>query len=97
MPGNRISQIVAGQRNITSDTALRLGHYFGTSPQFWLDLQAAYDLRLAETKTGAAIKRLPTLTARRKRPSHAGPPPAALRGIARGADTQIKREPDRPL
>ena len=97
VPGNRISQIVSGQRNITGDTALRLGHFFGTSPQFWLNLQATYDLRVAETKTGATIKRLPTLMARRKRQSDGQPPPAALRGIARGADTQIKREPDRPL
>ena len=69
VPGNRISQIVSGQRNITGDTALRLGHFFGTSPQFWLNLQAIYDLRVAETKTGATIKSLPTLTAWRKRQS----------------------------
>ena len=69
VPGNRISQIVSGQRNITGDTALRLGHFFGTSPQFWLNLQATYDLRVAETKTGATIKSLPTLTAWRKRQS----------------------------
>jgi antitoxin HigA-1 len=67
VPGNRISQIVSGQRSITGDTALRLGHFFGTSPQFWLNLQATYDLRVAEAKTGATIKSLPTLTARQKR------------------------------
>lgn len=61
VPGNRISQIVTGQRAISGDTALRLGHFFGTSPQFWLNLQATYDLRVAEQKTGATIKRLPTL------------------------------------
>ena len=61
VPGNRISQIVNGQRAISGDTALRLGHFFGTSPQFWLNLQATYDLRVAEQKTGATIKRLPTL------------------------------------
>jgi addiction module HigA family antidote len=67
VPGNRISQIVTGHRAITGDTALRLGHFFGTGPQFWLNLQAAYDLRLAEEKTGATIKSLPTLTTGHKR------------------------------
>ena len=61
VPGNRFSQIVTGQRAISGDTALRLGHFFGTSPQFWLNLQTTYDLRVAEQKTGATIKRLPTL------------------------------------
>ena len=67
VPGNRISQIVLGHRAITGDTALRLGHFFGTNPQFWLNLQATYDLRVAEEKAGASIKNLPTLTTRRKR------------------------------
>lgn len=67
VPGNRISQIVTGQRAISGDTALRLGHFFGTSPQFWLNLQATYDLRVAEQKTGATIKRLSTLAAKRKK------------------------------
>ena len=48
VPPNRISQIVAGKRNITADTALRLGKWFGTSARFWLNLQQLYDLRLAE-------------------------------------------------
>jgi addiction module HigA family antidote len=48
-----------GRRAITADTALRLGHWFGTSPQFWLNLQTLYDLRLAENEKGAEIKRLP--------------------------------------
>ena len=63
VPGNRISQIVTGQRAISGDAALRLGHLFGTSPQFWLNLQATYDLRVAEQKTGAMIKSMPTLAA----------------------------------
>ena len=63
VPGNRFSQIVTGQRAISGDTALRLGHFFGTSPQFWLNLQATYDLRVAEQKTGAMIKSMPTLAA----------------------------------
>ena len=48
VPVNRITQIVHGKRSITGDTALRLGHWFGTSAQFWLNLQSAYDIRVAE-------------------------------------------------
>ncbi len=61
VPTNRITQILNGQRAITGDTALRLGHFFGTSPQFWLNLQALYDLRIAEREAGRAIRSLPTL------------------------------------
>jgi addiction module HigA family antidote len=60
VPANRISQIVQGKRAITGDTALRLGHWFGMSPQFWLNLQRAYDLHIAEGLSGAEIRRLPT-------------------------------------
>jgi antitoxin HigA-1 len=59
VPANRITQIMQGKRAITGDTALRLGHWFGTSPQFWLNLQSTYDIRIAERMTGAEIKRLP--------------------------------------
>ncbi len=59
VPTNRITQIVHGKRSITGDTALRLGHWFGTSAQFWLNLQSAYDIRVAEKTTGAQIRRLP--------------------------------------
>ena len=59
VPANRITQIVQGKRSITGDTALRLGHWFGTSAQFWLNLQSAYDLRMAESLVGREIKRLP--------------------------------------
>lgn len=62
VPANRITEILNGQRAITGDTALRLGHFFATSPQFWLNLQTIYDLRIAEQKTGDAIKTLPTLS-----------------------------------
>jgi len=48
VPTNRITEILNGQRAITGDTALRLGHFFGTSPEFWLNLQSLYELRLAE-------------------------------------------------
>ena len=50
VPTNRITEILKGQRSVTGDTALRLGHFFGTSPEFWMNLQKLYDLRLAEQK-----------------------------------------------
>ena len=59
VPPNRLSQILAGKRSITGDTALRLGHWFGTDPQFWLNLQTQFDLALAERQRGNAIRRLP--------------------------------------
>jgi addiction module HigA family antidote len=58
---NRVTQILNGRRAITGDTALRLGHFFGTSPAFWLNLQSLYELRLAEQHSGAAIRSLPTM------------------------------------
>jgi addiction module HigA family antidote len=58
VPANRITQIVQGKRSITGDTALRLGHWFGTNPQFWLNLQSAYELRAAQA--GREITKLPT-------------------------------------
>jgi addiction module HigA family antidote len=59
VPANRITQIVAGKRGITGDTALRLGHWFGMNPQFWLNLQSAYDLWQARQAAGAEIEALP--------------------------------------
>lgn len=56
---NRVTQIIQGKRSITGDTALRLGHWFGNSPEFWLNLQSAYDLRLATQAAGAEIEALP--------------------------------------
>ena len=61
VPTNRVTEILNGQRAISGDTALRLAHFFGMSPQFWLNLQTLYELRLAEEKSGKAIKKLPTL------------------------------------
>ena len=61
VPTNRITQILNGTRAITGDTALRLGHFFGTSAQFWLNLQSLYELRVAEEKAGKSIKGLPRL------------------------------------
>ena len=69
VPTNRVTQILNGTRSITGDTALRLAHFFGTSAQFWLNLQSLYDLRLAQQKTGRAIKGLPRL--KRREPVHA--------------------------
>lgn len=59
VPVNRITSIMNGQRAITADTALRLGHWFGTSPEFWLNLQKLYELRLAQDEVGDKIERLP--------------------------------------
>jgi addiction module HigA family antidote len=59
VPANRITQIVQGKRSVTGDTALRLGHWFGTSAQFWLNLQSAYDIRIAAQAAGKEIARLP--------------------------------------
>jgi addiction module HigA family antidote len=56
VPPGRISQIVRGRRAITADTALRLNRYFGTSPQFWLNLQSEYDLRVARLTSGALVE-----------------------------------------
>jgi addiction module HigA family antidote len=59
VPANRLSQIIHGKRGITGDTALRLGHWFGNSAQFWLNLQSAYEIRLAARASGDAIAKLP--------------------------------------
>jgi len=61
VPTNRITQILNARRDITADTALRLAHFFGTSAEFWVNLQSLYDLRIAQQETGKAIKALPTL------------------------------------
>jgi len=71
VPPNRISEIIRGRRAITGDTALRLGHGFDAAPQFWANLQTAYDLRLAAEQAGEAIEKLPT---RRDSPKAAEPP-----------------------
>ena len=61
MPTNRITEILNERRAITGDTALRLAHFFGTSAEFWLNLQKLYELRLAEERVGDRIDSLPTL------------------------------------
>ena len=69
VPVNRITGIIHGQRGITADTALRLGHWFGTSPQFWMNLQQNYELRLAESQVGAKIAVLPRRATRSTSPT----------------------------
>ncbi len=59
VPANRISQIIAGKRAISADTALRLGRYFGTTPDFWMNLQKTYELDLARQSLGKVLSRLP--------------------------------------
>jgi addiction module HigA family antidote len=56
IPHNRVYQILAGKRSVTADTALRLGHWLGTGPEVWMNLQAAFDLRYAEQQTGQQIR-----------------------------------------
>lgn len=60
VPANRLTQIIAGKRGITGDTALRLGKWFGTGPNIWMDLQKNYELRLAEREIGDALKKIPS-------------------------------------
>lgn len=63
VPVNRLSQIVRGKRAVTGDTALRLGHWFGMNPQFWMNLQAVYDLAQARAAVGSVVEQLPTRAA----------------------------------
>jgi len=57
VPATRIGAIVKGERSVTADTALRLARFFGTSPEFWMNLQAMHDLTTTRIETGAAISR----------------------------------------
>ncbi len=59
VPSNRLYQILAGKRNLTADTALRLGQYFGMSAQFWMNLQGTYELDLARQQIGKSLQRIP--------------------------------------
>jgi antitoxin HigA-1 len=65
VPVNRITAIINGERGVTADTALRLGHWFGTTPEFWLNLQTLYELRVARQEVGERVRKLPTLTDRK--------------------------------
>src|SRR5712675_477056 len=62
VPVNRITAIINGERGVTADTALRLGHWFGTAAEFWLNLQTLYELRLARQEIGADVEKLPRLS-----------------------------------
>ena len=64
VPPNRVSQIISGRRSITGDTALRLGHWFGVDPQFWMNLQSQYDLVIANQQVGETVKKLPKASVR---------------------------------
>ncbi|HWF94302.1 MAG TPA: HigA family addiction module antitoxin [Xanthobacteraceae bacterium] len=66
VPVNRMTGIVNGQRGVTADTALRFGHWFGTSAEFWLNLQQIYELRLAREEVGSRVQRLPRLSKRKR-------------------------------
>lgn len=57
VPANRVSQIIHGKREITADTALRLGKYFGIEPEFWLNLQVRYNMKITKSKVGKIIDR----------------------------------------
>ena len=70
VPANRISQIIAGKRAISADTALRLARYFGTTPDLWMNLQKSYELDLARRQLGKAISNIP------RRPNAFAPPAA---------------------
>jgi addiction module HigA family antidote len=59
VPPGRISEIIAGKRAITADTALRLGKFFGTEPEFWMNLQKNYELRIARTAIGSELDKIP--------------------------------------
>ena len=67
VPTNRITEIINGRRAISADTALRLGHWFGTAPEFWMNLQRLYDLRRAEREIGEKVEKLPRLGERHAR------------------------------
>jgi addiction module HigA family antidote len=75
VPANRVTGILHGRRAITADTALRLGRYFNTSPEFWMNLQQLYELRRAEKEIGASIKTIPRGKPRRAAASHDEPRP----------------------
>ena len=74
VPVNRVTGIINGQRGVTADTALRLGHWFGTSAEFWLNLQQLYELRLAREKVGDRVQKLPKLSKRKRQRDPASAP-----------------------
>ena len=79
VPANRVSQILAGKRAISADTALRLGQYFGASADFWMNLQKTYELDLARQQVGETIKHIPQRP-KAKTPSLAAPASREMKG-----------------
>jgi len=71
VPVNRVTGIINGQRGVTADTALRLAHWFDTSPEFWLNLQKLYELRVAREEVGDRLKKLPKLSGRKRQDDRA--------------------------
>jgi addiction module HigA family antidote len=67
VPVNRITEIINAQRGVTADTALRLGHWFGTSAEYWLNLQKLYELRVAQREVGDQLAKLPKLSDRKRK------------------------------
>ncbi len=66
VPTNRITQILNGRRAISGDTAIRLAHFFGTSAQFWMNLQTLYDVKCAQDKVGKTLRTLSTIQGLRR-------------------------------
>ncbi len=66
VPPNRISQIINGKRAITGDTALRLAHWFGNDPAYWMNLQSDFDVQQAAIQAGAEISKLPKLPSKQR-------------------------------
>lgn len=79
VPPNRITQIIHGKRAITGDTALRLAHWFRSTPEFWLSLQNAHDIDLANKNAGHVIGKLPTRARAPQASSHVDKPHVAPR------------------
>jgi len=75
VPVNRVTGIINGQRGVTADTALRFGHWFGTSAEFWLNLQQLYELRLAREEVGNRVQKLPKLGKRKRQSDSASARP----------------------
>lgn len=63
VPANRVTRIISGQQSVTADTAIRLSHWFGTSAQYWLNLQRNYELAVAEAEIGDVVRKLPRFKA----------------------------------
>ncbi|MGB4912334.1 MAG: HigA family addiction module antitoxin [Candidatus Dechloromonas phosphoritropha] len=81
VPANRITQIVNGKRAITGDSALRLAHWFGNAPEYWITLQARHDLEVVKIHTGREIDELPTRLHRSAQPTKRHEKHAQVRAV----------------